>query len=125
MRVNSKRRSSGRGTHAEQLRLPLGEDDIRQNNKVRGVYRDPHAHHAIVYRIGKIKISFVEMKKGKLVTRSLPDRKFFDMRRFERVEYPLARAVENFLQHGGGVSDAARRVLLALLKTQATVETAD
>ena len=117
MRVNSKRRSSGRRTHLEQLRLPLGEDDIRQNNKVRGVYRDQHAHHAIVYRIGKKRISFVEMKKGRLVTRSLPDKIFFDMRRFERVEYPLERAVDNFLKHGGGVSEAARRALLALVKT--------
>lgn len=76
----------------------------------------PDAHHAIVYKIGKTKISLVEMKKGKLVTQSMADKKFFDERRFERVEYPLERAVENFLRHGGGVSDAARRALLTVLQ---------
>ena len=100
----------------EQLHLPLEETDIRQNKKALGVYRDHNAHHAVVYKIGKTKISFVEMKKGRLVTHALPDRKFFDVRRFERVEYPLERAVENFLKHGGGVSDTARRALLALVK---------
>ena len=84
--------------------------------KLRGVYRDRNAHHAIVYRIGKTRISFVEMKKGKLVTRSLPDLKFFTIRQFERVEYPLQRAVENFLKHSGGVSDAARRALVTVMK---------
>lgn len=116
MRTKSNRRSRRRATHAAQLKLPLEEADIRQNKKVRGVYRDRNAHHAIVYRIGKIKISFVEMKKGRLVTRSLPDIKFFNGRQFERIEYPLERAVENFLQHGGGVSEAARRALLSVLK---------
>ncbi len=110
--MNSKRRS----TPAEQLHLPLEEIDIRHNKKLRGVYRDNHAHHAIVYKVGKTRISFVEMKKGRLVTQSLPDIKFFNVRRFERVEYPLERAVENFLKHGGGVSEAARRALRSALK---------
>ena len=83
---------------------------------MRGVYRDKNAHHAIVYKIGKTRISFVEIKKGRLVTRSLPDIKFFNLRRFERIEYPIARAVENFLAHGGGVSDTARRALLSAAK---------
>ncbi|MEO8442458.1 MAG: hypothetical protein ABI547_08220 [Betaproteobacteria bacterium] len=100
----------------EQLHLALDESDIRQNKKALGVYRDHNAHHAIVYKIGKARISFVEMKKGRLVTHGLPDQKFFDERRFERVEYPLERAVENFLKHGGGVSDAARRALLTVLQ---------
>jgi len=108
-------RSSRRGPPLEQLHLPLDDADIRQNKKVLGVYRDQNAHHAIVYKLGKTKISFVEMKKGRLVTSALPDRKFFDGRRFERIEYPLERAVENFLKHGGGVSDTARRALLALV----------
>ena len=72
-----------------------------------GVYRDHNAHHAIVVKIGKTRISFVEMKKGQLTTQSLPDTKFFGLRGFERIEYPLERAVENFLKHGGGVSDWA------------------
>ncbi len=104
-----------RATPLEQLRLPFGEDDIRQNNKLRGVYRDQHARHAIVYRISKLRISFVEMKKGRLVTTSLPDSKFFGWRGFERVEYPLECAVENFLNHSGGVSPAARRALSSVL----------
>ena len=116
MQTTSNRRSRRRGTRAEQLQLPLEEADIRHNKKVRGVYRDRNAHHAIVYKIGKIKISFVEMKKGRLVTRSLPDIKFFNVRQFERIEYPVERAVENFLKHGGGVSEAARRALLSVLK---------
>jgi hypothetical protein len=57
------------------------------------------------------------MKKGKLVTHALPDKKFFDLRRFERVEYPLERAVENFLQHGGGISETAARALRSLVRT--------
>ena len=116
MQARSNPRSRRRGTPAAQLQLPLEEADIRRNQKVRGVYRDRNAHHAIVYKIGKIKISFVEMKKGRLVTRSLPDIKFFNVRQFERIEYPVTRAVENFLKHGGGVSEAARRALLAALK---------
>ena len=110
-------RSKRRSTNAEQLHLPLEEIDIRHNKKLRGVYRDGNAHHAIVYKIGKTRISFVEMKKGRLVTQSLPDTKFFNVRRFERIEYPLERAVENFLKHGGGVSDAARRALRSALKS--------
>ena len=109
-------RSSRRRAPLEQLHLPLEEADIRQNKKVLGVYRDHNAHHAIVYKIGKTKISFVEMRKGRLVPHALPDRKFFDVRRFERVEYPLERAVENFLQHGGGVSEKAQRALRSLVK---------
>lgn len=116
MRTKSKRRAKRRGPQAEQLQLLLEDEDIRHNKKVRGVYRDRNAHHAIVYKIGKNKISFVEMKKGRLVTRALPDKNFFDMRRFERVEYPLERAVENFLNHGGGVSEKAARALRALVK---------
>ena len=116
MRTNSSHRPKRRRVRAEQLRLPLEEADIRQNRKLCGVYRDDHAHHAIVYKIGKTKISFVQMKTGRLVTQSLPDIKFFNVRRFERIEYSLERAVENFLKHGGGVSETARRALLALVK---------
>jgi hypothetical protein len=111
-----KRMSRGRSA-LEQLHLALDESDIRQNKKALGVYRDCNAHHAIVYKIGKAKISFVEMKKGRLVTHSLPDKKFLDVRRFERVEYPLERAIENFLNHSGGVSDTAARALRELLIT--------
>jgi hypothetical protein len=118
--------SSKRGrAQLEQLHLLLDDADIRQNKKVLGVYRDHNAHHAIVYKLGKTKISFVEMKKGKLVTSALPDKKFFDVRRFERVEYPLERAVENFLKHGGGVSDTARRALLDLIDVVKTEELKD
>ena len=112
----AKRAKRGRAP-LEQLHLPLDESDIRQNKKALGVYRDHNAHHAIVYKIGKTRISFVEMKKGRLATHGLPDKKFFDVRRFERVEYPLERAIENFLHHSGGVSDAAARALRGLLQT--------
>ncbi|MDB5812005.1 MAG: hypothetical protein JWN94_4127 [Betaproteobacteria bacterium] len=110
------KKTARRRAPLEQLHLLLDETDIRQNKKVLGVYRDHHAHHAIVYKISKTKLSFVEMKKGRLVTQSIPDKKFFDDRRFERIEYPLERAVENFLRHGGGISDSARRELLSVLK---------
>jgi len=111
-----KRKKAGRRAPAVQLSLPIDDADIRQNKKVRGVYRDFNAHHAIVYKIGKNRILFIEMKKGRLTTQSLPDSKFFDVRRFERIEYPLARAVSDFLQHGGGVSEAARRALLSVVR---------
>lgn len=116
MRTKTKRRSKRRGARAEQLQLPLDDADIRHNKKVLGVYRDKNAHHAIVYKIGKIEISFVEMKTGRLVTRSLPDVKFFNLRQFERIEYPVGQAVESFLKHSGGVSKPARRALASLLK---------
>jgi len=112
------RRIRRRSSPADQLHLPLDETDIRHNNKLLGVYRDHNAHHAIVVKIGKTRISFVEMKKGQLTTRSLPDLKFFNVRGFERIEYPIERAVDNFLKHGGGVSDAARRALLAVARAQ-------
>lgn len=112
------RRSRRRSSPADQLHLALDETDIRHNNKLLGVYRDHNAHHAIVVKIGKTRISFVEMKKGRLTTQSLPDTKFFSVRGFERIEYPIERAVDNFLKHGGGVSDAARRALLALARGQ-------
>jgi hypothetical protein len=112
------RRGRRRSSPADQMHLPLDETDIRHNNKLLGVYRDHNAHHAIVVKIGKTRISFVEMKKGQLTTRSLPDTKFFSVRGFERIEYPIERAVENFLRHGGGVSDAARRALLAVARLQ-------
>jgi hypothetical protein len=125
MSTTSKRRSKRGAVREEQLHLPLEDFDIRHNLKLRGVYRDHNAHHAIVYKIGKTRISFVEMKKGRLTTQSLPDIKFFNVRRFERVEYPLERAVENFLKHGGGVSEAARRALRSVVKQpKATVVTA-
>jgi len=111
------KRTGRRRAPLEQLHLALDESDIRQNKKALGVYRDHNAHHAIVYKIGKTRISFVEMKKGKLVTHGLTDQIFFDERRFERVEYPLERAIENFLQHSGGVSDTAARALRGLLIT--------
>ena len=115
-------RSRRRRAPLEQLYLPLEDSDIRQNKKVLGVYRDHNAHHAIVYKIGKTQISFIEMKKGRLVPRALPDKKFFDVRRFERVEYPLERAVENFLNHGGGVSEKAQRALRSLVKKMTSDE---
>lgn len=116
MATNPIRRARRRSSPADQLHLPLDETDIRHNNKLLGVYRDHNAHHAIVVKIGKTRISFVEMKKGQLSVQSLPDTKFFSVRGFERIEYPIERAVENFLKHGGGVSDAARRALLALAR---------
>ena len=116
MRTKLKQRSKRRGARAEQLQLPLDDADIRHNKKVLGVYRDKNAHHAIVYKIGKIKISFVEMKTGRLVTRSLPDLRFFNLRQFERIEYPVKQAVESFLKHSGGVSEAARLALLSVLR---------
>ena len=116
MNVNFRRGSKRGAVREEQLHLPLEDFDIRHNLKLRGVYRDHNAHHAIVYKIGKTRISFVEMKKGRLTTQSLPDIKFFNVRGFERVEYPLERAVENFLRHGGGVSEAARRALRSVIK---------
>lgn len=116
MSLKSKRRSKRGAVREEQLHLPLEDFDIRHNLKLRGVYRDHNAHHAIVYKIGKTRISFVEMRKGRLTTQSLPDIKFFNVRGFERVEYPLDRAVENFLNHGGGVSEAARRALRSVVR---------
>ncbi len=114
------KRKQRRRAPLEQLHLPLDESDIRQNKKALGVYRDYNAHHAIVYKIGKTRISFVEMTAGKLVTTALTERRFFDERRFERVEYPLARAVQNFLNHRGGVSTSALRALRSLLRQRST-----
>ena len=104
----------------EQLSLALGDGDIRQNKKALGVYRDADARHAIVYKIGKTRISCIEMTSGTLKTTTLAESKFFGERRFERVEYPLARAIQNFLNHRGGVSPAALRALRLLMKQRSS-----
>lgn len=43
-----KKSTRRRAIQAEQLRLPLEDVDTRHNKKLRGVYRDRNAHHAIV-----------------------------------------------------------------------------
>ena len=118
MATKTTRGARRRSSPADQMHLPLDETDIRHNNKLLGVYRDHNAHHAIVVKIGKTRISFVEMRKGQLAVCTLADTKFFSVRGFERIEYPIERAVENFQKHGGGVSDTARLALLALARTQ-------
>ena len=111
-------RSRHRRAPFEQFHLPLEETDIRQNEKVLGVYRDHNAHHAIVYKIGKTKISFIEMRKGRRVQRALPDKKFFDERGFERVEYPLERGREIPAARRRGVEHCAARIALAREENQ-------
>jgi hypothetical protein len=115
--------SSRRTTPVEQLTLPLDESDIRLNRKVLGVYRDNRGCHAIVFRVGKRRISFVEMTRGKLIPKSLPDCRFFVLRGFERVECALDRAVKEFLNHPGGVTQTARRALLSAVRATAQLET--
>lgn len=115
------KRSVQRGrVRLEQLALPLDDGDIRQNKKALGVYRDADARHAIVYKIGKTRISCIEMTAGMLKTTTLSESRFFAERRFERVEYPLARAIQNFLNHRGGVSPAALRALRLLMKQRSS-----
>lgn len=118
MATKTTRGARRRSSPADQMHLPLDETDIRHNNKLLGVYRDHNAHHAIVVKIGKTRISFVEMRKGQLAVCTLADTKFFSVRGFERIEYPIERAVDNFLKHAGGVSDAARRALLAAARVK-------
>jgi hypothetical protein len=110
------RRTAASRSHEQQLQLPLEESDIRVNSKLRGVYRDRNGRHALVYKVGKARISFIEMKRGTLTTQSLPDSKFFDLRQFERIAYAIECAVADFLKHEGGVSEPARRALKSALK---------
>ena len=71
MATKTTRGARRRSSPADQMHLPLDETDIRHNNKLLGVYRDHNAHHAIVVKIGKTRISFVEMRKGQLAVCTL------------------------------------------------------
>src|SRR3954470_16845685 len=116
MPTNSRPQRRRRRRPAQQLQLMLGDGDIHHDRKACGVYRDRDARHALVYKISKLKVSFVEMRKGRLVTSALPKEKFFKARGFERTEYPLQTALDQFLEHRSGLSKTAREVLLAFLQ---------
>jgi hypothetical protein len=77
---------------------------------------DRNRRSAIITRQGQKYVHLVQLSEGELTTSRLTDEEL-DGRGFRPLAgYPLDRAVNLYLNHNGGVSDAARRELLNLLE---------
>lgn len=78
---------------------------------------DRNRHTAIVISRGTKWIHIVELGEGPLTLSRISEDQIKE-RGFKPLEnYPLEKAVGLYLQHNGGVSDAARRELSRLLET--------
>jgi hypothetical protein len=77
------------------------------------VMQDRSRRTLIIVRQGTKFISGVELDEGELTLRKFTDEDL-EARGFREIQYPLDRAVDHFLRHNGGISDAARRALLEL-----------
>jgi len=77
------------------------------------VMQDRSRRTLIVVRQGTKFVSGVELDEGELTVRKFTDEDL-EARGFHEIQYPLDRAVDHFLRHRGGISDAARRALLEL-----------
>ena len=77
------------------------------------VLQDRSRRTLIVVKQGTKFVHGVELTEGELTVRRFTDQDL-DERGFRDINYPLDRAVAQFLRHNGGVSDAARRALNAL-----------
>ena len=82
------------------------------------ILRDHNNRHAIVLEQTDSGMRLVELTEGELVVRTLSDEQLND-RGFRQTlpDYPLERAIGHFLNHSGGVSEAARRELLQLIQS--------
>jgi len=79
------------------------------------ILRDHNTRHAIVLEQTDSGMRLVELTEGELVVRTLSDEQV-EARGYRPVpDYPLKRAVGHFLNHQGGISEAARRELLQLI----------
>ncbi|NDE18400.1 hypothetical protein EBZ80_26160 [bacterium] len=77
------------------------------------VMQDSSRRTLIIVRQGTKFISGVELSDGELTVSKFTDEDL-QQRGFKDIDYPLDRAVDHFLRHNGGLSDAARRALLEL-----------
>jgi hypothetical protein len=77
------------------------------------VMQDRSRRTMIIVRQGTKFISGVELSDGELTVSKFTDEDLQE-RGFKDIDYPLDRAVDHFLRHNGGLSDAARRALLEL-----------
>jgi hypothetical protein len=77
------------------------------------VMQDRSRRTLIIVRQGTKFISGVELSDGELTVSKFTDEDLQE-RGFKDIDYPLDRAVDHFLRHNGGLSDAARRALLEL-----------
>jgi hypothetical protein len=77
------------------------------------VMQDRSRRTLIIVRQGTKFISGVELSDGELTVSKFTDEDLQE-RGFKDINYPLDRAVDHFLRHNGGLSDAARRALLEL-----------
>jgi hypothetical protein len=76
------------------------------------VVKDRSGRTAIVLQAGRKWTQLVELVSGQLTIRKILNERMVDYR---PLQYPLDQAVNKFLAHSGGVSDAARRELVSLL----------
>lgn len=77
------------------------------------VLQDRSRRTLIVVKQGTKFVHGVELTEGELTVRRFTDDDL-NGRGFKEINYPLDRAVQHFLRHNGGVSDAARRALIEL-----------
>lgn len=73
-----------------------------------------HRQTAIVLAQGPVWITCVQMQDGQLTTGKL-SQDDVDEAGWRELDYPLEKAIRQYLRHPGGVSPAARRELEALL----------
>lgn len=69
-----------------------------------------HRQTAIVITQGPVWVTCIRMQDGQLTTTRLSQEQI-EEEGFQPLDYPIARAAQMYLQHPGGVSDAARRHL--------------
>lgn len=76
---------------------------------------DRNARTAIVVAQGRKRTHLVALEEGELVVRPYRQDELL-ARGFKAMDYPLKRAVRQYLKHSGGVSKAAKKALRGLLK---------
>lgn len=76
---------------------------------------DRNRHTAIVVRTGRKLTHLVTLEPGELVLRAYTQQAL-RARQFQPIDYPVPRAVRQYLRHAGGVSGKARKALKSLLK---------
>lgn len=77
---------------------------------------DRNARTAIVIREGRKLTHVVPLEEGELVVRTLTIDDMRD-RMFRALNYPIKKAVRQYLRHSGGVSKKARQALKGLVQS--------
>lgn len=71
---------------------------------------DCNRHTGIVISQGPKYIGAVLMESGQLTTTRLTQEQYDEVC-FKQIDYPLEKAIQIFINHPGGISEAARRAL--------------